>query len=538
MPTTAAVRAPGAYAESGTLAGRRGRARRHAEGGRAFALNKAAYHLGQLIAAGTLDDATAESALYEAASVHFAADRPVTPAEAPRVHPRRHRRREAAPARDRRVNAASRDGAAALDDARAFIARFCALPVEHAYTAVTLWAAHAWALDAFDSTPRLAFLSPEPGSGKTRALEILTLLVPWPMHAVNATPAALFRSVADPASRRTILFDEIDTIFGPKAKEHEELRGLLNAGHRRSGVAYRCVGEGTRQEVVAFPAYAGVALAGLGQLPDTILTRAVVIRMRRRAPHEHIEPFRARIHEPEGKKLASARRLGRHRHRTHGRKLARDAARRHRPARRRVGTPAHRRRRRGRPLARPRPRRLHLASPRQRRPRHKPRHPATRRPARHLRRRPHDDHRRHPRPGCTRSTPPRGPTSKARPSTPAAYPACSTPTRSSPSRSRSAAGPYRATAPTTSPTHGRATFPRPTPQRWNLRTSGTRPPPYPQGSGGSGTCAVRRNLKYRLSPAQVPEVPEVPDLQPKTPHIPMRSRSERAAKRSATTFPR
>lgn len=198
---------------------------------------------------------------------------------------------------------ASRDGAAALDDARAFIGRFCALPVEHAYTAVTLWAAHAWALDAFDSTPRLAFLSPEPGSGKTRALEILTLLVPWPMHAVNATPAALFRSVADPASRRTILFDEIDTIFGPKAKEHEELRGLLNAGHRRSGVAYRCVGEGTRQEVVAFPAYAGVALAGLGQLPDTILTRSVVVRMRRRAPHEHIEPFRARIHEPEGRKL-------------------------------------------------------------------------------------------------------------------------------------------------------------------------------------------------------------------------------------------
>jgi hypothetical protein len=201
------------------------------------------------------------------------------------------------------VNPASRDGAAALEDARAFIARFCALPTEHAYTAATLWAAHAWALEAFDSTPRLAFLSPEPGSGKTRALEVLTLLVPWPMHAVNATPAALFRSVADPASRCTILFDEIDTIFGPKAKEHEELRGLLNAGHRRSGVAYRCVGQGTRQEVIAFPAYAAVALAGLGKLPDTILTRSIVIRMRRRAPHEHVEPYRARLHEPEGKKL-------------------------------------------------------------------------------------------------------------------------------------------------------------------------------------------------------------------------------------------
>ena len=201
------------------------------------------------------------------------------------------------------MNPASRDGAAALDDVRVFIGRFCALPTEHAYTAATLWAAHAHVLDAFDSTPRLAFLSPEPGSGKTRALEILTLLVPWPMHAVNATPAALFRSVADKATRRTILFDEIDTIFGPKAKEHEELRGLLNAGHRRSGVAYRCVGEGTKQTVVEFPAFAAVALAGLGKLPDTILTRSIVVRMRRRAPDEHIEPYRARIHEPEGWKL-------------------------------------------------------------------------------------------------------------------------------------------------------------------------------------------------------------------------------------------
>jgi hypothetical protein len=123
------------------------------------------------------------------------------------------------------------------------------------------------------------------------------------MHAVNGTPAALFRSVADATTRRTILFDEIDTIFGPKAKEHEELRGRLNAGHRRSGVAYRCVGEGTKQAVVEFPAYAAVALAGLGKLPDTILTRSAVIRMRCRAPHEHVEPYRARIHEPEGSKI-------------------------------------------------------------------------------------------------------------------------------------------------------------------------------------------------------------------------------------------
>jgi hypothetical protein len=198
------------------------------------------------------------------------------------------------------------DGAAVLDAARAFITRFCALPSQHAYDAVTTWAAHAHIIDAFDSTPRLAFLSPEPGSGKTRALEVLELLTPNPMLAVNATPAALFRSVAHRQTRPTILFDEIDTVFGPKAKDNEELRGLFNAGHRRSGVAYRCVGDGGGQTVVAFPAYAALAVAGLGALPDTILTRTVVIRMRRRAPGEHVEPFRERIAGPTGRKIATA----------------------------------------------------------------------------------------------------------------------------------------------------------------------------------------------------------------------------------------
>ncbi|MBX4180197.1 DUF3631 domain-containing protein, partial [Streptomyces geysiriensis] len=46
-----------------------------------------------------------------------------------------------------------------------------------------------------------------------------------------------------------------------------------------------------------------VAVAGLGNLPDTIMTRSVVIRMRRRARNERVEAFRARLHEAEGHKL-------------------------------------------------------------------------------------------------------------------------------------------------------------------------------------------------------------------------------------------
>ena len=108
--------------------------------------------------------------------------------------------------------------------------------------------------------------------------------MPRPVEAVNTTPAYLFRKVSDPDGPPTILFDEIDTVFGPKAKDNEEIRGMLNAGHRRGAVAGRCVVKGKMVETEELPAYCAVALAGLGDLPDTILTRSVVIRMRRRAP--------------------------------------------------------------------------------------------------------------------------------------------------------------------------------------------------------------------------------------------------------------
>ncbi|MFC9054141.1 DUF3631 domain-containing protein [Streptomyces anthocyanicus] len=195
------------------------------------------------------------------------------------------------------------DGAALLNEVEAFHRRFNVFPTEAAFVAVTLWDAHAHLLDCFDSTPRIAFLSPEPGSGKTRALEIVETLVPQPMTAVNASAAALFRSVSAGNGKPTILFDEIDTVFGPKAGDNEELRGFLNAGHRRTGVTYRCIGDGGQQTVQAFPSYCAVAVAGLGSLPDTIMSRAVVIRMRRRARNEKVEPFRARVHEAEGHKL-------------------------------------------------------------------------------------------------------------------------------------------------------------------------------------------------------------------------------------------
>ena len=195
-------------------------------------------------------------------------------------------------------------GAAIFGDVHKFLGRFVAYPTSHAHVAHVLWVAHAHLMDAWESTPRIAFLSPEPSSGKSRALEVSELLVPRPVEAINVTPAYLFRKVNDKEGRPTILYDEIDTVFGPKAKDNEEIRGLLNAGHRKHAVAGRCVVRGKEIFTEEIPAYCAVALAGLGGLPDTILSRCVIVRMRRRAPSEVIEPYRRREHAPAGTRLA------------------------------------------------------------------------------------------------------------------------------------------------------------------------------------------------------------------------------------------
>lgn len=197
----------------------------------------------------------------------------------------------------------SSDSEPALDAIETFLRRFVSYPSEHAAIAHTLWIAHTWVMGSWENTPRIGFLSPEPGSGKSRALEVTELLVPRPVHAVNVTPAYLFRKVSHEDGAPTILYDEIDTVFGPKAKDNEDVRGMLNAGTRRGATAGRCVVVGKTVTTEELPAYCAVALAGLNDLPDTIQTRTIVVRMRRRAPNERVEPFRHRLHEPQGHAL-------------------------------------------------------------------------------------------------------------------------------------------------------------------------------------------------------------------------------------------
>ncbi|AYN39480.1 DUF3631 domain-containing protein [Streptomyces dangxiongensis] len=190
---------------------------------------------------------------------------------------------------------ADADGAALLDELRAAVGRYVVLPSQEALTAVTLWVAASHIQPALQHAPRLAVVGPTKGCGKSRVLDVLHETVHQPMMTVNTSPAVIFRVIGK--NPPTLLVDEADTIFGPKAGEKEDLRGLLNAGHQRNRPAWRI--SGPEHKPTAFPTFAMAALAGIGDLPDTIMDRAVVIRMQKRKPGERITSFRSRYSVPE-----------------------------------------------------------------------------------------------------------------------------------------------------------------------------------------------------------------------------------------------
>ncbi|MFI5768386.1 DUF3631 domain-containing protein [Streptomyces sp. NPDC051658] len=190
---------------------------------------------------------------------------------------------------------AAGEGNALLDDLRTAIGRYVVLPSDEALTAVTLWVAATHIQPGLQHAPRLAVVGPTKGCGKSRLLDVLYETVHQPMMTVNTSPAVVFRVIGK--NPPTLLVDEADTIFGPKAGDKEDLRGLLNAGHQRNRPAWRI--SGPEHKPTAFPTFAMAALAGIGDLPDTIMDRAIVIRMQKRKPGERITPFRSRYSVPE-----------------------------------------------------------------------------------------------------------------------------------------------------------------------------------------------------------------------------------------------
>lgn len=182
-----------------------------------------------------------------------------------------------------------------LDQTVEFVHRYVVLG-DHAADVVALWTAHSYVFECAPATPYLHPFSPEPGSGKTTLLDVLAVVARNAIQADNLTEAVLFRLID--AKKPTLLFDEVDAVFGKKQSDSAEgIRQVLNSGYRKGKQAYRCVPPS--HEIATFDVFCPKATAGLHELPDTLAHRSIPIAMKPPLPSDRYQDFDPEEAEPD-----------------------------------------------------------------------------------------------------------------------------------------------------------------------------------------------------------------------------------------------
>ncbi|MGD0465908.1 MAG: DUF3631 domain-containing protein [Gammaproteobacteria bacterium] len=159
---------------------------------------------------------------------------------------------------------------------------FCSIETAHA---ATLWVAMTWVIDIVRVAPLAVITAPEKRCGKSQLLAIFGKLVKKPIPVSNITSAALFRTID--ATQPTLLIDEADTFM----LNNDELRGVINSGHTRDS-AYTIRLVGPEHTPKRFNVWGAKAIAGIGNLADTIMDRAIRLELHRKFVHENIEKIR------------------------------------------------------------------------------------------------------------------------------------------------------------------------------------------------------------------------------------------------------
>lgn len=176
------------------------------------------------------------------------------------------------------------DPALLLTEIAATVRRFIICDRDTAHAAA-LWAAMTWFIDVVQVAPLAVITAPEKRCGKSQLLFLLGRLSARAVTTSSISPAALYRTID--AWCPTLLIDEADTFM----RDNEELRGILNSGHtRESAYVIRTVGDNFTP--TKFNTWGAKALAGIGQVADTLMDRAIIFQLRRKLPHEEVDRIR------------------------------------------------------------------------------------------------------------------------------------------------------------------------------------------------------------------------------------------------------
>jgi putative DNA primase/helicase len=185
------------------------------------------------------------------------------------------------------------DGAALVEEMIAAHKRHVVMSDEYAL-AVALWEIHTYVIDAAEHSPRLQIRSAAYRCGKTTLLQVIKAIVSKPIATESISMAALFRVIE--LCQPTILLDEAEaTLKREGGGDNEDMRMIVNAGHRRGGGVIRTVGDDFEPRL--FGVFCPMVFCWLvrrgEQVAQTIADRSITVELRRRLKGEEITRLRS-----------------------------------------------------------------------------------------------------------------------------------------------------------------------------------------------------------------------------------------------------
>jgi putative DNA primase/helicase len=173
----------------------------------------------------------------------------------------------------------------------------------HAAAALAVWVLHTYTFELRDTVAYVAIESPEKRCGKTTLLSVLAAMAHRPLISSNITVGALFRAIHN--CNPTLFIDEADTFLAGNGI----MRGIINCGNtRRTAYVVRSSASNNSKlniqnsslppapatpdaGVKKYSCWCPKVIAMIGEAPDTISDRSIVVKMSRKLTTETCAPL-------------------------------------------------------------------------------------------------------------------------------------------------------------------------------------------------------------------------------------------------------
>ncbi|MDK2743221.1 MAG: DUF3631 domain-containing protein [Nitrospira sp. BO4] len=187
-----------------------------------------------------------------------------------------------------------------LERLEVFLRRFVVMGKDFP-SLLALWLTGTYCYTVFEYFPYLVLRSPEKRCGKSRTLDLISLLG-FNAHQPTASPteAQIFREPREDGGVQ--IYDELEGMTGDKER-WSAVTSVFNAGFHKGQVVtrYRKTGQGQQKE--AFETFVPRAIASISSLETTLEDRSIMVMMQRLLPGQQTERFSLRRLDAQAQSL-------------------------------------------------------------------------------------------------------------------------------------------------------------------------------------------------------------------------------------------